>query len=51
MFEKAWEGFKGTAWKDSINVRAFIQENYAPYHGDDTFWKEQQKLLQNCGNN
>lgn len=37
MFEKAWEGFKGTAWKDSINVRAFIQENYAPYHGDDTF--------------
>ena len=37
MFEKAWEGFKGTAWKDSINVRAFIQENYSPYHGDDTF--------------
>ncbi len=37
MFEKAWEGFKGTAWRDSINVRAFIQENYAPYHGDDTF--------------
>ncbi len=37
MFEKAWEGFKGTAWKDSINVRAFIQENYAPYHGDDMF--------------
>ena len=37
MFAKAWESFKGTAWKDSINIRSFIQENYVPYHGDDAF--------------
>ena len=34
---KAWEGFKGDAWKNSINVRSFIQENYNPYEGDDSF--------------
>ena len=37
MFEKAWESFKGDAWKNSINLRSFIQENYIPYEGDDTF--------------
>lgn len=30
-------GFKGTIWKEEINVRDFIQHNYAPYEGDDTF--------------
>ena len=30
-------GFKGTIWKEEINVRDFIQHNYTPYEGDDTF--------------
>ena len=34
---KEWEGFKGKIWKDEINTRDFIQENYTPYDGDETF--------------
>lgn len=34
---KAWEGFKGQVWQESINVRDFIQQNYAPYSGDSQF--------------
>ena len=34
---KAWDGFKGFKWKENINVREFIQENYTPYGGDDQF--------------
>jgi formate C-acetyltransferase len=37
MGTKAWESFKGDAWKKSINVRNFIQENYTPYEGNDEF--------------
>lgn len=33
----AWNGFKGNTWKDSINVRDFIQSNYTPYTGDEKF--------------
>lgn len=32
-----WNNFKGQLWKKEINVRDFIQENYTPYHGDDSF--------------
>nr|WP_176461900.1 formate C-acetyltransferase [Anaeromicrobium sediminis] len=32
-----WNGFKGDLWKAEINVRDFIQENYAPYEGDQSF--------------
>ncbi len=32
-----WKDFKGKAWKDEINVRDFIQNNYTPYEGDDSF--------------
>ena len=32
-----WNGFKGKVWKDEINVRDFIQENYTLYEGDDSF--------------
>ena len=32
-----WNGFKGTAWKDEINVRDFIQQNYTEYTGDESF--------------
>jgi len=34
---KAWEGFKGESWKDSINVADFIASNYTEYKGDDSF--------------
>ena len=33
----AWRGFKGSRWKDDVNVRDFIQENYTPYDGDESF--------------
>ena len=29
--------FKGSKWKEEINVRDFIQANYSPYEGDDSF--------------
>ncbi len=29
--------FKGNLWKEEINVRDFIQHNYSPYEGDETF--------------
>lgn len=36
-YDKAWEGFKGDRWKKTVTVRDFIQLNYKPYDGDDTF--------------
>ncbi len=32
-----WNGFKEGHWVDDINVRDFIQKNYAPYDGDESF--------------
>ena len=32
-----WEGFEGRLWKEEINVRDFIQKNYTPYDGDESF--------------
>lgn len=32
-----WEGFAGRIWKDEVNVRDFIQNNYKPYDGDESF--------------
>lgn len=54
-FEQEWNGFSGHLWKDEINVRDFIQTNYQPYEGDESFladasdatnrlWGELQKL-------
>jgi formate C-acetyltransferase len=34
---EAWRGFKGTHWKTDVNVRDFIQNNYKPYDGDESF--------------
>ena len=34
---KAWDSFKGEDWKKNIDVRDFIQENYTPYTGDESF--------------
>ena len=50
-----WEGFNNGAWQKEINVRDFIQKNYTPYDGDESFlagptdatkelWKETQEL-------
>ena len=32
-----WTGFNGGTWEDEINVRDFIQKNYTPYEGDESF--------------
>lgn len=37
VFEKAWEGFKGTDWKEKASVSRFVQANYTPYDGDESF--------------
>ena len=34
---KEWDGFEGRLWKEEINVRQFIQDNYTPYDGDESF--------------
>lgn len=36
-FQEAWEGFKGTEWRNKIDVRDFIHDNIEPYYGDDLF--------------
>ncbi|MGN0732598.1 MAG: formate C-acetyltransferase [Emergencia sp.] len=33
----AWEGFKSGAWMNTINVDDFINTNYTPYDGDESF--------------
>ncbi|MDO4620628.1 MAG: formate C-acetyltransferase [Lachnospiraceae bacterium] len=50
-----WNGFAGRRWKTKVDVRDFIQKNYTPYDGDESFladaapstnllWDELQKL-------
>lgn len=34
---ESWKGFKGDVWRNEINVRDFIMNNYTPYEGDDRF--------------
>ena len=53
--KEQWQGFKGGKWQDEVDVRGFIQNNYKPYDGDESFlegptestntlWAELQKL-------
>ena len=35
--KQAWRGFKGVKWLDDVDVREFIQKNYVPYDGDESF--------------
>ena len=53
--KEQWQGFKGSKWQDEVDVRDFIQNNYKPYNGDESFlegpkestnilWAELQKL-------
>lgn len=32
-----WDSFRGGVWEKEINVRDFIQKNYTPYEGDESF--------------
>lgn len=34
---EAWAGFKAGRWSETIDVRDFIQQNYTPYYGDESF--------------
>ena len=34
---KSWDGFEGGVWQEEVNVRDFIQRNYTPYDGDESF--------------
>jgi formate C-acetyltransferase len=54
---QAWEGFKPGQWSETIDVRDFIQQNYEPYYGDESFlaeatedtlsiWRSMDKLIQ-----
>ncbi|MDG6896113.1 formate C-acetyltransferase [Volucribacter amazonae] len=38
--QKAWAGFTGGDWQNEVNVRDFIQKNYTPYEGDESFLAE-----------
>mgnify|MGYP000354612315 FL=1 len=35
-----WNGFEGRLWKEEVNVRDFIQNNYTQYDGDEEFLAE-----------
>src|ERR1700755_3585119 len=35
--KEAWRGFKPGLWQRDINVRWFLQQNYTPFDGDDSF--------------
>ena len=35
--QEAWDGFVGGNWQRAVDVRDFIQRNYTPYDGDDSF--------------
>lgn len=37
MMREQWNGFNGGCWQEDINVRDFIQKNYTPYEGDESF--------------
>ncbi|CDL87388.1 formate C-acetyltransferase [Xenorhabdus cabanillasii] len=36
-FSVAWQGFNEGSWQNEVNVRDFIQKNYTPYEGDESF--------------
>ncbi len=37
IFAQAWEGFAGTDWQEKASVSRFVQANYTPYNGDESF--------------
>lgn len=45
----AWEGFAKGDWQNEVNVRDFIQKNYTPYEGDESFLEVQLTQPPSCG--
>src|SRR5688500_16291459 len=37
--QAAWRSFNSGLWQRDVNVRWFIQQNYTPYEGDESFLK------------
>ena len=37
------EWFEGRLWKEEVNVRDFIQNNYTQYEGDESSWQDRQR--------
>jgi formate C-acetyltransferase len=35
--QEPWRAFRGNGWRDSIDTRSFLQDNYTPYEGDASF--------------
>ncbi len=35
--KEQWKGFEGRLWREEVNTRDFIQKNYRPYDGDESF--------------
>ena len=46
-----WNGFKGTKWKEGVDTRDFIQNNYTEYRGDDSFLEGPTEATENYGMN
>jgi formate C-acetyltransferase len=46
----AWEGFNTGIWQRDTNVRDFIQQNYLPYEGDDSFLSPATERTKNVWN-
>ena len=43
----AWRGFKKGNWSENIDTRDFIQLNYTPYEGDESFLAEPTERTKN----
>ena len=50
MLKTEWNGFNSGVWEREVNVRDFIQKNYTPYDGDDTFLVRQHRTQKIYGN-
>ena len=46
----AWDGFRGEIWQEEINVRDFIQKNYTPYDGNESFLADPTERTQKLWN-
>ncbi len=46
---KAWAGFTEGNWQKDIDVRDFIQKNYTPYEGDESFLLLPLRRRSTCG--
>ena len=51
MQKEQWQGFEGRLWKEEINVRDFIQNNYTPYEGSATFLADPTETTNQFGGN